>query len=173
MTAKDNVPVRADSTISSYFRGALTSVWFGQAIENGDSCVKRFDLQPHAALCLLTMVTERVACSNDIEYYLSRVTGGGFDRVEAKVIAECGLYSLLDNRYIRLDAKGKRELSEHEHGNYGLGRIQWLLTAKAAKLMAATYCTCKGLESSSQQQAVQDMIAANKAAVAQGRKKKI
>ena len=171
MTANDNVPVRADSTISSYFRGALTSIWFGQAIGDSASCIKRFDLQPHAALCLLIMVTERVSCSNDIEFYLSQVTGGAFDRTEAKIVAEYGLYSLLDNRYVRLDAKGKRELSEHEHGNYGLGRIQWLLTAKAAKLMAATYCTCKGLESSFQEQAVQDMIAANKAAVAEGRKK--
>lgn len=170
-TAKDNVAAKAESTISQSYAGALTSIWFGATIDSYRSCKKSFDLTPDAALCLLIMATERVACSRDIELHLANFGGGTFDKVEAKIVAECGLYSLKDNGFVRLDAKGKVELSEHCHENYGLGNVYWLLTAKAAKLIAPAYSTCKGLESSAQEQAVKDIIAANKAAVVAGRKR--
>lgn len=171
-SAKDNVLVKADSSIRQYYGAALISIWFGQAIDSYKSCEQRLDLKPHAALCLLIMAVERVASSRDIEIHLSRFGGGPFDRVEAKIVAECGLYSLHENGYVRLDAKGKKELEEHAHENYGLGTVQWLLTAKAAKTIVPSYCTCKGLESSEQAQAVKDILAANKVAVAEGRKNK-
>ncbi len=110
-------------------------------------------------------LTEGVACSSKLHWNLAQVSGGPFGRVEARVIAENGLYTLAENGYLRLDARGKIELQEHDHTNYGLGDVQWLLTAKAAKTMAPAYCTIKGLPSECQAQAVKDMLAANKAAV--------
>jgi hypothetical protein len=169
--ASDNVSISDGNSVRRVFSGALTSIWFGGDIKDHSSCTKRFDLKPHAALCLLLMATENATCSRSIEIHLSHFGGGSFDRTEAKIIAEYGLLSLKDNGYIRLDSRGEKEMSEHDSGHYGLGDIQWLLTTKGAKLIVPAYCECKGLDSSHQAQAVKDMLSANKAATTKFRKK--
>ena len=156
----------------TYLAG-MTSIWFGAGITDYKSTRKQFDLEPHVAMCLLVMVTESVACGMDIERYFHPSFGGAFDRTEAQILSETGLYSLQSNGYIRLDAKGKRELEQHQEENdgcYGLGAVQWLLTAKAIELIAPAYCACKRLPASAQEQAQKDMLAANKAAIAEARK---
>lgn len=168
---KNTIDQRTPPT-QQLFLGALTSIWFGGSVSSYESVEKRLDLQPHAAMCLLIMVTESVASCTDVQRYFHPAFGGSFDRTEARILAETGLYSLQDNGYIRLDAQGKREHEEHIKNNndhYGLGDVQWLLTAKATKLIAPAYCACKGLPSSEQEQARTDMMAANKAAIAKAR----
>lgn len=169
---EDEVQVQPPEVRHAYLAG-ITSIWFGAEIKDFESVEKKFDLEPHAAMCLLIMVTESVACGNDIARYFHPMYGGAFDRTETKVLSESGLYSLQSNGYIRLDAKGELELEQHRKelgGYYGLGSVQWTLTAKATKTIAPAYCACKGLPSSEQEQARKDMIAANKAAIAKARK---
>lgn len=151
------------------FAWNFASIWFGQSITSRANCEERLDLQPHAALCLLAMATESVATAQDIQFRFSRVLGGPFDKAETHILVEYGLWSLLDNGYIRLDKKGEAERAAHDHHTYGLGYIRWLMTAKGAKLITAAYCTIKGLPSEYQTQAVQDILAANKAAVKKSR----
>ena len=151
-------------------KNIITSMWFGGLIEDHKTCTKRFDLEPHAALCLLIMATENATSSLRIQMSLHGFGGGLFQRTEAAIVAEYGLYSLKDAGFIKLDAKGEKELSEHGHKHYGLGDVQWRLTAKGARRIVPTYCSCKGLESSYQDQAVNDILAANKAAIAEFRK---
>lgn len=161
-----------NSEVRHAYIAGITSIWFGASITDYESTRKTFDLEPHAAMCLLIMVTESVACGTDIQRYFHPAFGGAFDRTEGRILSETGLYSLQSNGYVRLDAKGKRELEQHRKENgqyYGLGDVQWLLTAKATKLIAAAYCACKGLPSNAQEQARKDMIAANKAAIAKAR----
>lgn len=153
-----------------YYLGAITSIWFGDAIKDHASCVKKFDLEPHAALCLLIMAIDGVSDAQHIEFRLSKVGGGGFFREETYVLVEYGLHSLHSKGYVRLDAKGKKEFEEHNHKFYGLGTIQWHLTAKAAKAIVAAYCTCKGLPSSHQGEAIKEILAANKEAIAKSRR---
>lgn len=119
----------------------------------------------------MIMVTEDVASATGIERYLHPSSGGAFDRTEAKILAECGLNSLLSNGYLRLDSRGVLETTSHDKKVFGLGDIQWLLTAKAARAMAPMYCLCKGLDSAEQPNAVKAMLAANKRVVAENRKR--
>jgi len=171
MSNPENIKAHKDATAAELVRNSIASIWFAHAIDNFDAVKKRRNLTPEGALCLIIMVTEGVSCSSDIEMYLHGFRGGSFDRTEAKVLAEAGLYSLKHIEYLRLDAKGKLELDAHDSSFYGLGDVQWLLTAKGARAMAPIYCSCKGLPSSEQESAVKDMLATNKAAVAANRKK--
>lgn len=172
MALPENAPAPTNATLAELFRGAIASLWFAGNVKSYDSVRARHDLTPEGALCLLIMVTENVSTCSGIELHLHPFGGGSFDRTEAKILAESGLYSLQSNGYVRLDTKGKLEMQEHDHKFYGLGDIQWLLTAKAARALAPIYCTCKGLPSSEQTQAVKDMLAANKATVSANRKRK-
>lgn len=168
-TANANIQTTGDTTVSYIYRAALTSIWFTGPINSYESVRARRDLTPEGALCLLIMVTEDVASATGIQMFLHPFGGGDFDRIEAKILAETALYSLLDNKYLRLDAKGKRELAAHDNSYYGLKDIQWLLTAKAARAMASAYCICKGKGSPEQEEAVKVMLSTNKAVVAKNR----
>lgn len=161
------------STYANDLKNGLTSIWFGARINDFQSVNKQLDLKPHAALCLLIMATENATSSLQIQMNLHGFGGGMFDRKEAAIIAELGLYSLRSIGYIKLDAKGEKELTEHtlNTSSYGLGSVRWLLTSKGARRIAPTYCAAKGLPSSHQDQAVKDMLAANKAAIAKCRNK--
>lgn len=172
MTARSNICEKEETPpLNKLICTALASIWFPHQIKSFASVRDRSDLAPSAALCLLIMVTEDASSSSDIEIHLAPFGGGNFSRVEAKIIAEDGLYSLRSNGYIRLDAKGEQEKAAHDTTNYGLGNIQWLLTAKGARAMAPIYCSCKGLDSSEQASAVKAMLAANKATVSKNRKR--
>lgn len=181
---KNQKPQQAEATIDqaegqklppgSYenlLKNGITSIWFGAHISNVQSVKKRLDLEPHAALCLLIMATENATSSLQIQASLHGFGGGTFERGEAAIISELGLKSLRDIGYIRLDAKGEQEYHDHamEFHHLGLGYVQWRLTSKGARRIAPTYCTAKGLPSFHQDQAVKDMLAANKAAIAKHR----
>ncbi|WP_156822053.1 hypothetical protein [Azoarcus sp. KH32C] len=170
-TEKENTYDPTEAIPPGLAAGVLVGIWFAANIDGRADCMRRFDLQPHAAICLLIMTTETVTSGDGIAQKLSLFGYRYFSRREALIVAEEGLYSLKENGYIRLDARGKRELKENDHHTWGLGDIQWLLTAKGAKTIVASYCACKGLDSSHQAQAVKDILAANKKAVADFRMK--
>lgn len=147
----------------------IASLWFGGSIQDRASCEAQFDLQPHAALVLLTMATQGAACAQEMQSHLTPIFGGPFDRQEAHILFEYGLWSLFDNGYLELDKQGEEERAAHDHGTYGLGYIRWHITSKAAKLIAPAYCAIKGLPSDQQEQAANDILAANKEAVKKSR----
>lgn len=157
--------------LQGIIKNSLTSIWFSGDIHDYKSCTKLFDLKPDGALCLLIMATENATSSKDIQRSLHGFGGGLFHRDEAAIVAENGLYSLQALGFLKLDAKGEKELEAHDHSYYGLGDVQWKLTAKGARRIVPTYCSCKGLPSDYQDQAVKDILAANKAAIAKNRKR--
>ncbi|TVT50509.1 MAG: hypothetical protein FHP94_03225 [Denitromonas halophila] len=171
MATSKNTKTPKGTISAALVRGAIGSIWFPHAVDCFNDVKKRRELTPEAALCLLTMVTEGVSSSSQIEMYLGGFYGGAFGRTEAKVIAKAGLDSLKAIEYVRLDAKGKQELEAQDSSFYGLENVQWVLSAKGARAMAPIYCSCKGLPSDEQEAAVKDMLAANKASVSANRKR--
>lgn len=150
--------------------GGIISLWFGAVIKDRASCEKLFDLQPHAAICMALMTTRSIASSNSITTQLGRFGFKLLERSEASIFVEYGMQSLEDAGLVKLDAHGKKEyLIALDSRCHGLEGVHWTLTSAGAKRAAPFYCAHIGKPSSHQKQAIEDMLAANKAAIQKGR----
>lgn len=169
MATKQSIQDKQDETFKCVV-GGIVSLWFASAIKDHASCEKNFELKPHAALCLAVMVNKSVASSRSIAAQLGRFGLGLFEMVESSIVCEYGMLALQDAGFVRLDTTGKKEyLLAQDARNYGLEGVHWTLTAAGAKRAAPFYCAQIGKPSTHQKQAIADILAANKAAIQNGR----
>lgn len=149
--------------------GGIAQLWFRDAIKDHQSCIKGFDLKPHAALCLAVMTTYGDVTGLHIKSRISRLDFSSFSADEASILAELGLLSLQECGFIKLDAAGQKEMENRDRRFWGLGNVHWRLTNEGAKVAAPMYSENLGNPSSFQKQAVKDMLAANKLAISKSR----
>ena len=152
--------------------GGIVSLFFDSGIKNRGTSEKFFDLKPHSALCLAIMATKSIASSRSIATQCGRFGLGLFESTEAAIIVEYGVLALQDAGFVKLDATGKKELLRaQESRTFGLEGVHWTLTPAGAKRAAPFYCSQIGQPPEYQKQAKADLLAANKAAIQEGRGK--
>jgi hypothetical protein len=150
--------------------GGSISLWFGDDIKNRKSLETGFDLKPHAAVCLALMTSRSLSSSNSMSYHL--VQGGltSLGRIESYIFVEFGMESLLELGLVGLDPIGE---SEHKEAlatkTYGASGVHWTLTPAGALRAAPLYCSNIGKTSDYQQQAISDMLEANKTSIKKSR----
>lgn len=150
--------------------GGIISLWFSSAIKNRQSCENLFDLKPHSAICLALMTTRSISGSDSIAARLGRFGLNMLERDEASIFVEYGMESLREAGLVKLDARGKKEyVIALDTRLFGLRGVHWTLTKAGAKRVAPFYCSHIGEPSSYQKQAIEDMLAANKASIRKGR----